>query len=185
MTPKQLLALVLTSTITFLAIVAGGGYLYLTRPELLGFVSPFRTDTVVTPPAMWELQLDRLQKENNHLRHTIESLRDSLARLKAHNEQMSNECSRLQQQLTQAQYTINELNRSTQKDSLRLKNLQMIAEMYDRADPAEVAKILAGAENSYAAAVLRLMKRKTAARVIEQLPKDKALAISVAALDQH
>jgi flagellar motility protein MotE (MotC chaperone) len=29
------------------------------------------------------------------------------------------------------------------------------------------------------------MKRKTAARVLEQLPKEKALAISLATLDQH
>jgi len=54
-----------------------------------------------------------------------------------------------------------------------------------RANPAEVAQILANADRSYAAAILRLMKRKTAARVLEQLPKDKALAISLAALELH
>lgn len=76
------------------------------------------------------------------------------------------------------------MQHTVQRDSLRLKNLHILAEMYDRADPAEVAKILANAESSYAAAVLRAMKRKTAARVLEQLPKEKALAISLAALEQ-
>jgi len=52
------------------------------------------------------------------------------------------------------------------RDSLRLKNLHVLAEMYERANPAEVAQILANADRSYAAAILRLMKRKTAARVL-------------------
>ncbi|MCS7001091.1 MAG: hypothetical protein NZ481_09795, partial [Candidatus Kapabacteria bacterium] len=90
----------------------------------------------------------------------------------------------VQQQLVIAQQQISHQQQRAQRDSLRLKNLAMVAEMYDRADPAEVAKILASAESSYAASVLRLMKRKTAAKVIEYLPKDKALAISLAVLDQ-
>lgn len=183
MTSKQLLALILTSSLTFLALVLGGGYLYWTNPTLLGLPENRQSNTLAKPLAVWEVELYRLQKEHQQTTLQLIQLRDSTVSLQRSLSAATAHSDSLQQQLTIALNTIVQLRQSLDRDSLRLKNLYAIAEMYDRADPAEVAKILAGAESSYAAAVLRLMKRKTAAKVIEQLPKDKALAISVAALE--
>ncbi|MCX7929367.1 MAG: hypothetical protein N2663_01400 [Chlorobi bacterium] len=185
MTAKQILVLVLASTITFLAILAGGGYLYRTNPGLLGLPVSASQDGTAQPPKVWEVELEHLTVQVQQARQHAEHLNDSLRQLSERVMALDIQNRQLQQQLVEARHTAEQLRRSAQRDSLRLKNLHVLAEMYDRADPAEVAKILAGADNSYAAAVLRLMKRKTAARVIEHLPKDKALAVSLAALDQH
>lgn len=183
MTSKQLLALIITSSLTFLALVLGGGYVYWTNPSLLGFPENRPSDTLAKPIAIWEVELERLQREHKQTTLQVIKLRDSAAWLQRKLSTATARSDSLQQQLSIALNTLAQLRQSVDRDSLRLKNLHAIAEMYDRADPVEVAKILAGAESSYAAAVLRLMKRKTAAKVIEQLPKDKALAISLAALE--
>jgi flagellar motility protein MotE (MotC chaperone) len=185
MTSKQLLALIAVTTVTFLSMVIGGGYVYLTNPSLLGLGGRASSDSVLQPPAVWEVELDRLQRELHEARRNHAQLNDSLAKISAELARVRAQYQESQQLLTRAQTAIAQLEQMGKQDSLRLKNLRVLAEMYDRADPAEVAKILANAESSYAAAVLRLMKRKTAARVLEQLPKEKALAISLATLDQH
>jgi len=185
MTSKQLLVLIAISAVTFLALLLGGGYVYLTNPALLGLPVKGQQDSLSKPPAVWEIELDRLQQELKSVRTERGRLQDSLARLSAQLGQLRTQYEQVQQQLTAAQTSLATMERLGQQDSLGLKNLRVVAEMYDRADPAEVAKILANAESPYAAAVLRLMKRKTAARVLEQLPKDKALAISLASLEQR
>lgn len=186
MTSKQLLALVVVTTVTFLAVVIGGGYLYVTNPTLLGLPARQQsTDSLRQPPAIWEIELERLQQELAQSRSAQARLKDSVGKLSNQLQQLHAQYQQALQQLAATQTTLAQMERLGQQDSLRLKNLRVLAEMYDRADPAEVAKILAHAESAYAAAVLRLMKRKTAARVIENLPKDKALAISMATLDQR
>ncbi|GBD05672.1 hypothetical protein HRbin20_01261 [bacterium HR20] len=181
---RQLIALVIVSSVTFLCLVLGGGYIYVTKPELLGLARPPAHDSVAAPPTVWELQLGQLEKENAHFRAETNRLKDSLQRITTELATLRQQRSELQSQLDAARTALASQQHTVQRDSLRLKNLHILAEMYDRADPAEVAKILANAESSYAAAVLRAMKRKTAARVLEQLPKEKALAISLAALEQ-
>lgn len=184
MTAKQLLALVVTTTITFVALLLGGGYVYQTAPELLGISRQRGTDSLPVSVRVWEVELDRLERDKRELEQQCTLFRDSIGKLHTELSALRAHLADVQQQLVIAQQQISHQQQRAQRDSLRLKNLAMVAEMYDRADPAEVAKILASAESSYAASVLRLMKRKTAAKVIEYLPKDKALAISLAVLDQ-
>lgn len=181
---RQLVALVIISSVTFLCLVLGGGYIYMTKPELIGLSPRSLGDSLATAPAVWELTLNRVEAENARLRTETLGLKDSLERLAREVASLRLRQNELQTQLDVAHAAVATQQRALQRDSLRLKNLHLLAEMYDRADPAEVAKILANAESSYAAAVLRAMKRKTAARVIEQLPKEKALAISLATLEQ-
>lgn len=184
MTTRQFLALLTICTVTFLALLATGGYIYLTNPALLGIAPQTHSpDTITAPPALWEIEVERARSEQRRLQSQLMQLRDSLARLQRHLSQLNTQYTQAQQQLASTQATLAALQRNGQKDSLRLKNLRMLAEMYDRADPGEVAKILANSDSQHAAQVLALMKRKTAARVLEQLPKDKAVAISQAVVE--
>jgi flagellar motility protein MotE (MotC chaperone) len=185
MSAKQLVALLVITSVSFLCLLIGGGYLYMFKPELFGLSQQTTHDSLAVPLSVWELQLNQLEKDKARLQSETQRLRDSLQRLTGELAAQHRRLGELQAQLDKVNTTLANEQRATMRDSLRLKNLHVLAEMYERANPAEVAQILANADRSYAAAILRLMKRKTAARVLEQLPKDKALAISLAALEQH
>lgn len=183
-TIRQFLMLVAISTVTMVLLLAAGLYLSAHKPEWLGRRTAATGEAAeATQPTLLELELDRLRMNQRTAESTVRRLRDSVGHLTTTVAQLQLQLNELRQQLATAEAKLGALQQAARRDSLRLKNLQTLADMYNRADPAEVAKILEGANSKYAATVLRLMKPRVAAKVLEALPKDKALAISQAATD--
>lgn len=50
--------------------------------------------------------------------------------------------------------------------------------MYEKGQPAEIAKILGESDPEYVVSVLKSMKRKNAAQILERMPTDKAVRVS-------
>jgi len=178
MSGKQLLMLVLVTSVTFLGILGAGGYLYYTSPETLGLPKRVVPGDTVKQPSPIELEAQRLRNQNDSLAKKMQTFTDSLSKEKVRTDSLKNVAQSLSSQVTSQEKQQKAAQQKAEKDTLRLKNMQAFAEMYDKADPEEVAKILAKAETHYAVDILKMMKRKSAAKVIEKLPTDKAVAVA-------
>ena len=174
LTVKQSLLILASTTITALSITVVAVVLWNNHPEYLGLPP-------LPPPPVDSLkvkaEIDVLKLKNDSLERIARSINDSLrqsisALSSAHDRERQ-----LNDQLL-ATKADQEKKDKIARDSTRLKNMQIAAEMYEKAQPAEVAKILAGSEPEYVAHILKLMKRKSAAKVLEQLPTKKAVEVT-------
>ena len=173
MTGKQIFSLLFVALISGVMLTATGVYLWHFKPELLGL-----------PPSPEQIQQKQdealLQKQlNDSLQKQILFVQDSLktALAKAHELQEKDRIAKAALEAVNKEKEVAK-DLAVKKDSLRLKNMKDFAEMYDKADPAEVAKILSQTDTDYTASVLKMMKRKSAAKVIEKLPTKKAAEVS-------
>lgn len=184
MTQKQLIVLILIITTTFLALFAGAGYLYLYQPEILGIQRPV---TLVPEDSLPQLS-DPLLREANDLHVMNAKLEEKISHANDSLQRTMTKVQELAKQAEQFKKQIEKVKEEEKKrkvtvaakppDTTSLKNAQAFAEMYEKAQPAEVAKILSEADVNFAAKVLHRMKRKSAAKIIEQLPVKRAVAIA-------
>ncbi|MBL7997145.1 MAG: hypothetical protein JNL32_00775 [Candidatus Kapabacteria bacterium] len=183
MSGKQLLIIVILSSLTFLLIAGAGGYVYYTQPELLGTTNPYiKRDTTQKPDPL-KLEAERLQRTTDSLAKAMAAASDSLSRSVQRADELAMELKRFHESEEAAKKQRLSNEAKAERDSIRLKKMRSFAEMYDKADPAEVANILKESDSNYAAQVLQMMKRKNAAKVIEKLPPAKAVAIAKAGTD--
>lgn len=184
MSGKQLLIIIIVSSLSFLLITGAGGYVYLYKPELVGLPThkPGQ-DTLPPPPTPAEIEANRLRAANDSLSKQMQSMNDSLQKTLQKASTLAQETQSLKSQVDEKKKQEQAQQEKARKDSLQLKNIQAFAEMYDKAEPTEVAKILAKADTPYAARILQLMKRKNAAKVIEHLPTEKAVAVAKVVID--
>jgi len=52
MSAKQLVALLVITSVSFLCLFIGGGYLYVFKPELLGLSQQIAHDSLAVPPSV-------------------------------------------------------------------------------------------------------------------------------------
>ncbi|MFM8569046.1 MAG: magnesium transporter MgtE N-terminal domain-containing protein [Candidatus Kapaibacterium sp.] len=104
-------------------------------------------------------------------------MRDTLNNVRTAMQASSERVRQLDESLSAAhrEFAKEELQR---KDTARLKNLRIAAEMYEKGQHAEIAKILSEAEPDYVVDVLTFMKRKSAAQILERMPTEKAVLVS-------
>jgi flagellar motility protein MotE (MotC chaperone) len=179
MNSKTVGTLLAVSVCTGLLITGACMYLWSTHPELLGMEPPapvekkisFKDTTeAVSPEEVLRSQNERLNKELASLRDSLHTATSAIAQSSARVQQLDESLS-----ATQREHAKEELQR---KDSTRLKNIQIAAEMYEKGQPAEIAKILSEADPEYVVSVLKIMKRKNAAQILERMPTDKAVRVS-------
>lgn len=122
-------------------------------------------------------EVDVMRAKNDHLSHELGRLRDTLNNVRTAMQASSERVRQLDESLSAAhrEFAKEELQR---KDTARLKNLRIAAEMYEKGQPAEIAKILSEAEPDYVVDVLTFMKRKSAAQILERMPTEKAVLVS-------
>ena len=174
MSSKQIIVLVAATAFTGLLVTGGAFYLWHTQPQSLGLPAPIvEVDTSVHVPTESEI----LHHRNDSLERIAKSMHDSLSGLNSQVTSLRDQQKHLSEQLEQNKKE-QEKKEKAWNDTTRLKNLRVSAEMYEKAQPAEAAKILAKSNSEYVAGVLNLMKRKSAAKVLEQLPVNKAVEVS-------
>lgn len=175
---KHLLLIVIISSLSFLAIAGAGGYVYFVKPELLGIQSPYvKKDTLPPPPSPLELEAKALRQTNDSLAKKVAFVTDSIRKVEASKSELIQQRDEFKAKAEKERQHSATLLKKEQNDSTRLKNMTAFAEMYEKANPQEVAKILAKTDADYAAGVLKLMKRKNAAKVLEYIPTEQAVRI--------
>ena len=135
MSGKQLLMLVLVTSVTFLGILGAGGYLYYTSPETLGLPKRVVPGDTVKQPSPIELEAQRLRNQNDSLAKKMQTFTDSLSKEKVRTDSLKNVAQSLSSQVTSQEKQQKAAQQKAEKDTLRLKNMQAFAEMYDKADP--------------------------------------------------
>jgi flagellar motility protein MotE (MotC chaperone) len=180
MNSKSVVILLAVSACSGLLITGAIVYLWSTHPETLGMERPV-VATPLGPHANDSLhqasEAEALRQKNERLNTEVSRLRDSLKSAYAAMHSSSERVRQLDESLsaTHREHAKEELQR---KDSTRLKNIRIAAEMYEKGQPAEIAKILAESEPEYVVDVLTFMKRKNAAQILERMPTEKAVRVS-------
>jgi flagellar motility protein MotE (MotC chaperone) len=187
MTAKQLIFILLTLTLLFLAVISISVWLYKFKPEFLAFkprVIVIDTNAVEKIDTL-ALKLDSTIK----VVQIVSSERDSAQMtIKMRNDSISFVNKRLDSALNAARTNERlkedaERNSGLRIDSLAEANFLTFAKIYDDSAPPNVAAILKNIDDREAAKILKLMKRKNAARVLESMdPERAAVMLSLGAL---
>lgn len=187
MTAKQLIFILLTLTLLFIAVIGISVWLYKFKPEFLAFkprVIVVDTNAIERIDTL-ALKLDSTIKVIN----TVSGQRDSAQMtIKMRNDSIGRVNIRLDSALTAARKNEQlkeeaERNSGVRIDSLAEANYLTFAKIYDDSQPPNVAAILKNVDDREAAKILKLMKRKNAARVLESMdPERAAVMLSLGAL---
>lgn len=180
---RQLLIILIISSISFLAIFGGAAVLFTVKPELFGHTPKPAADTssIATQPkqnlvlieqdsiAHVHARQEKLKGEKDSIEKRMTFLRDSIVVLES---KVNLAQSEIEKSTALIQKTAS--NEKKKEDSTVENNITTFAEMYDKMNPNDVASVLLELDSRTSAKILKLMKRKNAARVLELLPGDKA-----------
>ncbi len=174
MSVKTMLMILAGTTVTGSLITLVALFLWYNHPQALGLPAPVvpvaDSVKVLSPADSLRLKSDSLQKVLTHIQDSLHQISGQLTSLEAeHTQTLAN---------VQADKNVRERREAAAQDTSRLKNLRFTADMYEKAQASEVAKILAGSDEKYSARVLKLMKPKSAAKIIELMPTRKAVDIA-------
>ncbi len=169
----MLLALAGASTSGLLVTVVAL-YFWHNKPEVLGLpprpLPGADTIKVVSEAEILKVKSDSLEQALRTVSDSLHRVSSSLTNLQSEHKQMSEKI--------EIDTKEREKKETALRDSTRLKNLIITAEMYEKAQASEVAKILSESEPEYSASILKLMKRKNAAKVLELMPTKKAVKVT-------
>ena len=185
---KQVLTIIILCSVSFMLLIGGLVAVMQLRPEILGFPALTVDSAQVTLKSKLDTEiLAKREKEKEEfekqkvevekqkkdsLGNLVASLTDSLNRARSEYGAASRQASELSMALTRQQSAV----KATQ-DSAENAEYAQYARMYNAANPKDVAAILNKADKVKAATILKLMKNKVAAKVIESLKPDKAVEI--------
>jgi len=172
----------------FLATLFG---IYTYDPTYLGFPPP-KVDSVALLAQMKKKKftidsvkvkktdLERMKKKNDSLGKKLAQISDSLTKIRS----LSNEAKKTNEYLKLENAKI-EQELTRKRDSLIRANYTVFAQMYDKANPVDVAKIISELDERDAAFILKKMKPKNAAKVLENIKPELAAAILVLSATQE
>lgn len=177
MNTKTVLLIIAGATTSGLLVTLCALYLWHNRPEMLGLPPNPPPQVAGADSVKVVSEADLLRAKSDSLERVLHSVSDSLSHVSGSLNSLQSQHKAMVDQYENAKKEQQKKDLA-QRDSTRLKNLQIAAEMYEKAQASEVAKILAGSDKSYSASVLKLMKRKSAAKVLELMPTKTAVDIS-------
>lgn len=174
--------------LVFLATLFG---VYTYDPTFLGFPPPKidsvtllaqmkKAKSVIDSVKIKKSDLNKIKKKNDSLEKKLAQISDSLMKVrsigneaKKTNEYLKLENAKIEQELTR------------KRDSLIRTNYTVFAQMYDKANPEDVAKIISELDERDAAFILKKMKPKNAAKVLENIKPELAASILVLSATQE
>lgn len=180
MNSKSVGIIIAVSVCSGLLITGAILYLWSTHPETIGMERPVVENakgSAMSDSLRKISELTTAQMKNQRLSLEVQRLRDSLKTTHVAIQSSAERVRQLDESLSAANRQLAQ-HQLQKKDSARLKNLQIAAEMYEKGQPAEIAKILSETEPEYVVDVLRNMKRKNAAQILERMRTDKAVLVS-------
>lgn len=180
---------IIGTSIFFLVFLSTLFGIYTYYPTYLGFPPP-KIDSVALIVAAKKKAMDsikvkktdfeKVKKKNDSLAKKLAQISDSLQKVrnagnetKKQNETLKLENAKIEQELTR------------KRDSLIRTNYTLFAQIYDKAEPADVAKIISELDERDAAFILKRMKAKNAAKVLENIKPEQAAAILVLSATQE
>jgi flagellar motility protein MotE (MotC chaperone) len=185
---KQILTLVIVSSVSFTLLIGGGVVVMKTMPELLGLPPlPAEVAKAAIKAAQDKELIAKREKERKEFEKRkaeeekrkkdsvmslVYSLTDSLNRARSEYGMAARKVNELSLEISRQQQGIID-----KKDSIEKADYAQYARMYNAANPKDVAAILKSADPEKAARILKLMKNKVAAKVIESIPPEKAVII--------
>ena len=178
---KQIIAILVIASITFVLMLGGAFIVHETKPELLGFppkpvdstkvttTKPLDVPKVDSVAIKIEQERTRLALERDSLRLLVTQIVDSLTKIKS-----SSDWNKIQLDELNLELSRQKTLAQKKQDTLKLNNLREFAQMYNNSNPKEVAQILDSIDAEEAAYILKSMKKKNAARVLNFMDKSKA-----------
>jgi len=177
MSPRLLIGLIIFFSFTFVALLGGLVWVMQHHPEYLGLPRPVQDSTqVVDTLALMQQKIDSLQQALQHQQDSLLSLlaacQDTTALLRFQKDSLTTIILTYQQQ-----DSLRQLQQLFQADSLILATKKRFAQIYNQANPEDVAKILANLDDKDAAEILLLMDQKQAAKVLGAMDPERAARI--------
>ncbi len=177
MSARGLIGLLLFLSLTFFALLGGVLWLIQHYPEYLGLPRPPQDSTqTIDTLALFQHRIDSLSAVIQHQRDSLLALlaacQDTTALLLSQKDSLSALILSYQQQ-----DSIRRLQQLFRTDSLIFATKKRFAQIYNQADPEDVAKILAKLDDKDAAELLLLMDQKQAAKVLGAMDPERAASI--------